>query len=236
MSERPLRIAIIGSGLMGTAISTLAPERGLEVAGMLTREDMADPSDDARALLGQVDVALEFTTPASAVANVLACLDASCPVIVGTTGWYDALPEVTAAVRAQGGSLLWAPNFSLGVAILSQLVRRAGQLAAGLDQFDVRLQETHHTAKRDSPSGTALALEATLASELGRSVPISSVRTGSVPGTHEVTFDGPFEQITLTHKALDRRVFADGALTAARWLVGRTGVFTMDDVFGVEPT
>jgi 4-hydroxy-tetrahydrodipicolinate reductase len=236
MSERPLRIAIIGSGLMGTAISKLAPERGLEVAGMLTREDMADPSDDTRALLGHVDIALEFTAPAAAVANVLICLDASCPVIVGTTGWYDALPEVTAAVSAEGGSLLWAPNFSLGVAILSQLVRRAGQLAAGLDQFEVRLQETHHTAKRDSPSGTALALEATLASGLGRSVPISSVRTGTVPGTHEVTFDGPFEQITLTHEALDRRVFADGALTAARWLMGRTGVFTMDDVFGVEPT
>ena len=105
---------------------------------------------------------------------------------------------------------------------------------AGVDQFDVRLRETHHTAKRDAPSGTAIALEATLATELGRSVPISSVRTGSVPGTHEVTFDGPFEQITLTHEALDRRVFADGALTAARWLVGRTGVFTMDDVFGVS--
>ena len=236
MSDRPLSIAIIGSGLMGTAISKLAPEHGLEVAGMLTREDMADPSDDTRALLGHVDVALEFTTPATAVANVRMCLDASCPVIVGTTGWYDALPEVSASVRAQGGSLLWAPNFSLGVAILSQLVRRAGQLTAGLDQFDVRLRESHHTAKRDVPSGTAIALEATLASELGRSVPSSAVRTGSVPGTHEVTFDGLFEQITLTHEALDRRVFADGALTAAGWLVGRTGVFTMDDVFGVEPT
>jgi 4-hydroxy-tetrahydrodipicolinate reductase len=125
---------------------------------------------------------------------------------------------------------------SLGVALLTQLVKRAGHLAASLEQFDVQLLETHHRGKRDAPSGTAMSLERVMARELGRPIPITSVRQGHVPGTHEVTLDGPFERITLAHEARDRRAFADGALVAARWLAGRTGTYTMADVFAVENT
>jgi len=234
MTKPPLRIAIIGTGLMGEAVRALASERGIEVAVRLDKDAMASSDDSVRDALANVDVALEFTTPTAAVDNIRACLDAECPVVVGTTGWYDDLQEVTADVTARGGSLLWASNFSIGIALLTQLVRQAGRLASGVEHFDVHMLETHHRMKRDAPSGTALSLEGALASELGRAVPITSVRTGSVPGTHEVTLDGPFERITLTHEARDRRVFADGALTAAAWLRGRTGVFTMDDVLGVN--
>jgi len=234
MTANPLRIAIIGTGLMGDAVGTLAGERGIEVAARLDKDAMAGGSDKLRDTLGSVDVALEFTAPSAAVHDIRVCLDVSCPVVVGTTGWYDDLPAVTADVAACEGSLLWAPNFSIGIAMLTQLARRAGRLTSGIEHFDVHMLETHHRQKRDAPSGTALSLERAIASELGRDVPITSVRTGSVPGTHEVTLDGPFERITLTHEARDRRVFADGALTAAEWLPGRVGVFTMDDVIGIE--
>ncbi len=234
MTKRPLRIAIIGTGLMGEAVRALATERGIEVVASLDKDAMTGGSDDLRKTLESVDVALEFTTPSAAVDNIRVCLDASCPVVVGSTGWYDDLAAVKDDVAACGGSLLWAPNFSIGIALLTELVRKAGRLASGVEHFDVHMLETHHRMKRDAPSGTALSLKRALSSELGRTVPITSVRTGSVPGTHEVTLDGPFERITLRHEARDRRVFADGALTAAAWLPGRTGVFTMDDVLGVN--
>jgi len=230
----PLRIAIIGGGLMGHAVKELADERGITVAGMLDSAAMEDESGATKELLSGADVALEFSTPTAAVANIGVCLEAGCPVVVGTTGWYEQLQEVEASVEASGGSLLWASNFSLGVALLTKLVERAGELASSLEQFDVQLTETHHTLKRDAPSGTALTLEGEMSRAMGRSIPITSVRTGFVPGTHEVTLDGPFERITLAHEARDRRVFADGALTAAAWLHGRKGVFTMADVFDVE--
>jgi len=234
MSEVPLRIAILGGGLMGDAIRGLADERGIEVVGTLDRTAMEDRPGATKELLSGADVALEFSTPSSAVSNIGVCLDAGCPVVVGTTGWYDQLEDVEASVTASDGSLLWASNFSIGVALLTKLVAQAGELAANLEQFDVQLTETHHTAKRDAPSGTALTLERAMSSALGRPIPITSVRTGFVPGTHEVTLDGPFERITLAHEARDRRVFADGALVAAAWLPGRKGVFTMADVFDVE--
>jgi 4-hydroxy-tetrahydrodipicolinate reductase len=215
-------------------VRELADERGVTVVGMLDRAAMEDESGVTKDLLSGADVALEFSTPSTAVANIGVCLDAGCPVVVGTTGWYEQLPAVEASVEASGGSLLWASNFSVGIALLAKLVERAGELASGLEQFDVQMTETHHTAKRDAPSGTALTLEGEMSRALGRRVPITSVRTGFVPGTHEVTLDGPFERITLAHEARDRRVFADGALTAAAWLTGRKGVFTMADVFGEE--
>jgi len=219
---------------MGQAVRALAAERGIEVVATLDRAAMEDESGATSQLLAEVDVAVEFSTPSAAVANIAVCLEAGCPIVVGTTGWYDQLEAVEAAVAEKGGALLWAPNFSVGVAMLTKLVASAGELAAGLEQFDVHMTETHHTAKRDAPSGTALALERAMSPGLGRPIPITSVRTGHVPGTHEVTLDGPFERITLAHEAHDRRVFADGALIAAAWLPGKSGVFTMQDVLDVE--
>jgi 4-hydroxy-tetrahydrodipicolinate reductase len=126
--------------------------------------------------------------------------------------------------------LFTAPNFSVGVAVFARVAERAAALLAPLSAFDAHVLETHHSAKKDAPSGTGAMLRDVMAAQLGRVVPVTSVRTGSVPGTHELIFDAPFEQIRLTHEARDRRVFADGALLAARWLIGRRGVFDMTDL------
>lgn len=223
------KLAIIGLGKMGRAIEQLASERGFDVVARIDPHggDAAAVNRDA---LKGADVAVEFSVPAAAPANIRASVDAGCPIVVGTTGWYDARPEIEKVVAQKKGALLVAPNFSIGVAAFGEIVKAASRIFKGTPGFDVHMVETHHAAKKDAPSGTAASLARQGASELGRDIPITSVRTGSVPGTHELIFDGPFEQIRLEHVARDRRVFADGALLAARWLIGKQGVFSMTDV------
>ncbi len=225
----PVRLALIGMGKMGRAIALLAPDRGFTVVAEL---DLANDSAGAvtRETLHDAEVAIEFTAPGAAPGNIRACVAAGCPVVVGTTGWYDQLPAVRAEVELAKGALLAAPNFSVGVAIFDRVVAEAARLFGVVPGFDVHLIETHHNEKRDAPSGTAGSLARTAEAAMGRPVPITSVRVGSVPGTHELVFDAPFEQVRLVHEARDRRVFAEGALVAARWLIGRTGVFGMQDV------
>lgn len=224
-----MRLLLIGDGKMGQALSQLAAGRGHDVVAMLGAADNADGRAIA-AFAGHADVAIEFTEPASARANVLACVEAGVPVVTGTTGWYDALPALEPVVAARGGALFWAPNFSVGVALVVEAARRLGSLFARQAQFDVHLVESHHRAKKDAPSGTGAAIAAAASAALGRPVPTTSVRVGHVPGTHTLLLDAPFEQVALTHEARDRRVFADGALQAAEWLVGRRGIFTMQDL------
>lgn len=228
MSDIPL--ALIGMGRMGRALAQLAPERGFRVVAEL---DHSRPV--TRESLNLAAVAIEFTAPGSAAANVRACTAAGCPVVVGTTGWYEELPAVRSDVERGGGALLTAPNFSVGVAIFDRVVAEAARLFAAAPGFDAHLIETHHKAKKDAPSGTAASLARSAEAASGRPVPITSVRTGSVPGTHELVFDASFEQVRLVHEARDRRVFAEGALAAARWLVGRKGVYTMQDVLAAPP-
>jgi len=230
-----VRLGIIGDGRMGRSVATLAAERGIEVVAMLGEIENEDAAAINGGALAGADVAIEFTEPRSAVENALACLRANVPVVVGTTGWYDRLPEVKTAAERQRGSLLWAPNFSIGVVLFAALIETAGRLFADPAYADVHLVETHHAAKKDAPSGTALSLANAFEAGGSRRPPITSVRTGHVPGTHELILDAPFEQVRLSHAARDRRVFADGALRAAGWLRGRTGVFTMRDVLGLEP-
>jgi 4-hydroxy-tetrahydrodipicolinate reductase len=165
---------------------------------------------------------------------VRACIHAGCPVVVGTTGWYEELPAISRLVAEKGGSLLWSPNFSLGVHAVARIMRRAGEILANIPTFDAVLVETHHAEKKDAPSGTARMLREKLAETSGREIPITSVRVGSVPGTHTLILDGRFEQIVISHEARDRRAFAEGALIAARWLIGRHGIFTLDDVLSDE--
>ena len=232
-SARPRRLALIGMGRMGHVLSELAPERGWEV---IARFD-ASTNPDGRALtrdaLAAADVAIEFTTPGAAVANVKASIAAGCPIVVGTTGWYERQDEVVSWVKQHDGALLSASNFSLGVNAFEQVVALAARLLSRARGFDAHLVETHHAAKKDAPSGTAQTL-ARAAAVWGRPIPITSVRTGAVPGTHTVLFDAPFETIQLEHVARDRRVFAEGALIAAHWLIGRRGVFTMRDVLATS--
>ena len=221
----PLRIALVGMGKMGRQLASLAPERGCEVVATFDADDHAP----TRTSLAGAEVAIEFTQPDAAVGNVRTLVAAGCPVVVGTTGWYDQLPTLEREVAAAGGAMLWAANFSLGVNLMLELAREAGRLMAGTG-FDAHLVEVHHAAKKDAPSGTAVVLQRAVEEPLGRPVPVTSVRTGSVPGTHTLVFDAAFEQIRLEHEARDRRVFAEGALVAARWLAGRRGVYTMRDV------
>lgn len=225
-----MKIALIGDGKMGRAIAPLAVARGHTITVTLGASDNANGQGVSRESLGTPDVAIEFTEPASAAANVRACARAGVPVVVGTTGWYDELDAVIAEVRKFGGAMFWAPNFSVGVAVLSAAIEAASAALRGVPGFDVHLVETHHAAKKDRPSGTAASLAQIAQRGLGREVPITSVRTGHVPGTHELVIDAAFEQLRLVHEARDRRVFADGAISAAEWLQGRTGVFTMSDV------
>jgi len=215
-------------GKMGRAIADLAPSHGFEVAARLDHAEMQ--SGLTKDMLGGADVAVEFTVPDATPANVRALIAAGCPVVVGTTGWYADLDDVQRDVNRSNGALLAATNFSLGVNIFEQVLARAAQLFAAAPGFDAHMIETHHSAKKDAPSGTALTLAKEAAVAGGREIPVTSVRVGSVPGIHEVIFDAQFEQVRLQHVARDRRVFADGALVAAAWLIGRRGVFTMKDV------
>jgi 4-hydroxy-tetrahydrodipicolinate reductase len=231
MSE--IALALVGMGKMGRALAALAPERGFRVVAELDRA-RPDYAGISRETLRGAQVAIEFTTPDAASANARACVAAGCPVVVGTTGWYEQLPAVAAEIERSGGALLTAPNFSVGVAVFDRIVAEAAHLFAQLQGFDAHLIETHHAGKKDAPSGTAGALARTAAAALGRPIPVTSIRTGHVPGTHEVVFDAPFEQVRLVHEARDRRVFAEGALVAARWLVGRRGVYTMADVLSTS--
>lgn len=223
------KIAVIGDGKMGKTIAEMAKGRGWTVTTVLGEKENPDGSGITRESLKGADVAIEFTEPKSTVRNIKACIAAGCPVVVGTTGWYDSLDAVSAAVKKAGGGMLWSANFSIGIQIFLDLARRAGALVANIEGWDAHIVETHHTAKKDAPSGTASMIEQAVREELGRKVPITSIRTGSVPGTHELILDSQSEQLTVAHAVRDRAVFAAGALAAADWLVGKRGVFTMRD-------
>lgn len=223
------RLAIIGLGKMGKSIEQLARDRGFEVVARLGRRDAITIES-----LKGAEVAVEFTSAAAAPGNAKAAIEAGCPVVVGSTGWYDKRAGVEQLARERDGALLIAPNFSPGVAAFEVILRAAARTLRTLPGFDVHAIEMHHAGKKDAPSGTAINLENAAAEEWRNRIPITSVRVGSVPGTHEFVFDAPFEQIRLTHTARDRRVFAEGALHAARWLIGKRGVFTMQDVLGAK--
>lgn len=230
MSHAPVRVALVGMGKMGRALDALATDRGCTIVARLDAPEMSRGITTAD--LNGAQVAIEFTTPESALPNALRLLALECPVVIGTTGWTGQLAQLEAAVATHRCAALWSPNFSVGVQLFLQIAEDAARRAREVLGFDAHIVETHHTAKKDAPSGTGIAIAERVEAGLGRAVPISSVRVGSVPGTHEIILDAPFEQIRLVHEARDRRVFADGALTAARWLASATpgAVYTMRDV------
>ncbi len=230
MNGSTVRVALIGMGRMGHAIDALAADRACTIVARIRSDVMS--AGLTRDALNGAQVAIEFTQPEVAVDNAVACLRAGCPVVIGTTGWATRSAELQRAVESTNVAALWSPNFSIGVQLFLSIAEDAARRLRQLTAFETHVVETHHSAKKDAPSGTGIAIADRLAAGLGHAVPISSVRVGSVPGTHEVIIDAPFEQIRLTHEARDRRVFADGALTAARWLAGvsKPGLYTMQDV------
>ncbi len=219
------RLAIVGLGKMGRAVDELAASHGFDVVARIGRDANAISAGS----LSGAQVAIEFTEPAAAAANVRALLAAGCAVVTGTTGWSDQLAQVRKEVLRDGGALLWESNFSPGAHLMRALLESVASALRPGGGFAGHLTETHHAAKKDAPSGTANALIGHAAS-FGVELPVTSIRVGSVPGTHELTLDAQFEHVTISHVVRDRRVFASGALTAARWLLGKRGVFRMSDL------
>jgi 4-hydroxy-tetrahydrodipicolinate reductase len=219
---------------MGRLVGELAPQFGCEVAGVVDPASNAHvaPLDDAR--WASVDVAIDFTTPEAVVANVMTLAAKGVNLVLGTTGWQQHEADLRQVVAGAGIGIVAAPNFSTGVVLFDALVARAAQLFAAQPAFGAYLHEAHHAAKKDAPSGTALKLRKTMEEAgFGRTIDVAATRAGHIPGTHTIGFDGPSESITLTHTARDRGAFARGALTAATWVKGRRGWFTMQDVLGI---
>lgn len=231
-----MRIAIIGTGRMGRAVMEVARDRGHEIVTAISSAENARGAAITSDRLAGAEVAVEFTRPESVVDNLERLIGLGVPTVTGTTGWAEQLPAIAAQVEARGGSLLHAPNFSTGVALLLRAARLVAAEFSGREEFGAFIVDEHHAAKRDAPSGTALALQRALrAGDGDREFPVTSIRGGHHPGRHRVTWDSRFETVYLEHAARDRRVFAEGAVRAAEWLPGRQGVFSYDDVlFGRE--
>jgi 4-hydroxy-tetrahydrodipicolinate reductase len=220
-------LLLVGHGRMGRLVESLAGEYGFDVAGVVRRQNSADDAGWPSA-----DVAVDFSVADAVPANVPRLSARGMPVIVGTTGWQGHERTVRDAVATHGSAVVVAPNFSIGVNIFLEIVEKAGALFAD-QQYGGWIHELHHAAKRDAPSGTAIALKTALERGGFRGpVDVASTRAGSIPGTHTVGFDSLADTITLTHVARDRTGFARGALEAARWVIGKRGWFSMRDVLG----
>jgi len=230
-----MRILLVGYGKMGRLVGELASSYSCEVAGVVDPMSKAQTAalDDPR-WKETVDVALDFTSPDAVVSNVATLAGQGINIVLGTTGWGAHEAELKKIVSEAGVGIVAAPNFSTGVVLFELLVARAAEIFAGQPEFGAWVHEAHHAAKKDAPSGTALKLKKSMeAAGFNRPIDVSATRAGYIPGTHTIGFDGPSESITLTHAARDRGGFARGALTAARWVSGRTGWFTMQDVLGI---
>jgi 4-hydroxy-tetrahydrodipicolinate reductase len=214
---------------MGRLVESLAPEYGFDVAGVVTSASAADAWPAA-------DVAIDFSAAAAVAATVEALAARRTPVVIGTTGWQAQEAVVRARAAAAGIGVVAAPNFAVGVNVYLAVVERLGALMARQPSFGAWIHEAHHAAKKDAPSGTAIAIERRLRAQgYAADVPIASTRAGAIPGTHTLGFDAASETITFTHQARDRAAFARGALVAAQWVMGRTGWFTMTDVLSLAP-
>lgn len=229
-----MRLLLVGYGRMGKLIDQLAPAQGFEIVERLDVHNNAHGEGIEPALRRGVDVAIDFTTAEAVLTTLPTLAAAHVDVVVGTTGWNAHEPDMRRLVAVAGNGVVVAANFALGVNLFEAIVERAARLAAAQPEFGAWIHEAHHAAKKDAPSGTAIALEEAMRrSGYERPINMSSTRAGSIPGVHTVGFDGPFETITLTHSARDRAAFARGALEAARWIHGKHGWFTMRDVLGL---
>ncbi len=240
-----MKAAIIGYGKMGREIERVLTGRGHEVALVI---DVDNAGDLNASKMAGVDVAIEFTTPDTALGNIKRCLEIGVPVVCGTTAWTAHLPEVEALCRERGGAFFYASNYSIGVNVVFELNRRLAEMMNRFAEYDVTVEEVHHTQKKDAPSGTAIVLADGIVDALDRKVrwvgatttdpgelEVVSVRRSVAPGTHTVTYESPVDTLTLTHNIKSRAGLAAGAVAAAEFLVaevagGRNGVFSMKDL------
>jgi len=232
-----MKIALLGYGKMGKTIEKLAIERGHSIS--LKIDDSTTNID-----FSETDVAIDFSLPQAAVSNIKAAITGRVPVISGTTGWLEAYDEVVKYCHSNDGAFLYASNFSLGVNLFFELNQNLAKLMAPHHNYNVSVEEIHHTQKLDAPSGTAISLaeqiiEAssfekwTMAAPDTQEIPITAKRIAKVPGTHLITYSSAIDTIQISHEAHNRDGFALGALVAAEWILGRKGVFNMKDVLNI---
>ena len=232
-----MKIALIGYGKMGKEIEEIAISRGHEI--VFKASEAITPETFGLEL---AEVAIEFSQPHAAAANILECFNRKIPVVVGTTGWYGRLNEIKDACREQNGALLYSTNFSIGVNIVFHINEVIGKMMNELDEYDPSILEIHHIHKLDKPSGTAITMAEGILSTVSRKkewvndateqmdkLSIISERTDEVPGTHTISYESSVDKIELTHIAKNRKGFALGAVKGAEWLFGKTGTYSMRD-------
>ena len=220
-------LLVLGKGKTGSQVAAVARERGHSVRVLDLRENSGASALTAPTV-AQVDVVLDFTNADAAVENMRACLALGARIVVGTTGWYDKLNEMKALALRKGGALLYGTNFSLGVQELFKLTAEV----AKLKDYSFHIAETHHTSKLDAPSGTAITMkQIVLEKQPGAQVEITSHREGDHSGLHVLTVKGASDSIELRHESFDRRGFAEGAVKAAEWLCGKSGVWEFREIF-----
>ena len=226
-------LAIVGYGKMGRLIEQLAPEYGFDVRAKFTCANNLHVAGITRESLGGVEVAVEFTTPDAAPDNLRRLASLGINTVCGTTGWFEGLAAIREATLAANAALVYSPNFSVGVNVFFQTVARAASFFAKYPEYEAWGWEIHHSAKKDAPSGTLKKLaEEIRASGYERTLTLTANRAGTHPGTHEIGFDSAADSITLRHTARSREGFARGALQAARWVVGKKGVFEFREILG----
>jgi 4-hydroxy-tetrahydrodipicolinate reductase len=233
-----MKIAILGYGRMGKEIEKIAISRGHEV---FIKKDIEDAID-----ITLVDVAIEFSVPNSAFNNISNCIKNNVPVISGTTGWLAKYEDVVALCKKEKGGFIYASNFSLGVNIFFELNKQLAKMMRNLEDYNISMEEVHHTKKLDAPSGTAITIAEGIIENSSKenwtldkntseeNIPIVAKRIPDVPGTHTVLYASEVDAIQIKHTAHNRKGFALGAIVAAEWILGKTGVFSMKDVLNIR--
>ncbi len=237
-----MNITLIGYGKMGKAIESIAVAKGHQV---VLKIDITNSSDLTIENLKKSDVAIEFTSPEIAFTNIITCFEAGVPVVSGTTGWLSKFDEVKKICIEKNGTFLWTSNFSIGVNIFFEINKFAAALMSRHNQYNVSIEETHHTQKKDAPSGTAITLAEQIlekidtkkswinnSADVANELSIISKRIDPAAGTHKVTYSSSVDDIELTHTAHNRQGFAEGAVLAAEFLQNKKGIFSMKDVLG----
>ena len=234
-----MKIALLGYGKMGKVIEKIALERGHHVVLKIDK-------DDTNFDLSVADVAIDFSVPTAAFGNISTALNQNVPVISGTTGWLDNFEDIKSLCEKTNGAFIYASNFSLGVNLFFELNKVLAKLITPFKEYNVQIEEIHHTQKQDAPSGTAITLAEGIAKESNyegwtlspntepQKIKIEAKRIENVPGTHTINYTSEVDTLEITHTAHNRNGFALGAVVAAEWIIGKKGIFTMKDVLNIK--
>ncbi len=225
-----MKIGLIGKGRMGRLIESLAAEQGHEIAVAIDGSFAASDADELSGLLKNVNAVIDFSVAEAVRRNVKACMLAGVPLVEGTTGWNEHRTEIERIVDEHGGAMVYGSNFSIGVNLFYRVVDFASSIFAKFPEYEVFIEEQHHSRKKDAPSGTAIRLKEIVSSRIGEEPAVTSTRAGNIPGTHRVGIDGVADQVLLEHTARSREGFAAGALLAAEWVTGKKGFYEFGDI------